>query len=239
MQFVIHDYIYTCRGGARVFAAWGGGGKPHNGVGVLSTHFSDLETFPNEIQTLNYHNGVGYYHHGHDGPLRADKQKAHKQKNKTIPLQCDLLQLQAEFHRVEIESHTSFAWNSTRWICCDAIFPAFRLGPVYRGQFGEVLSWRGLMTDRPLSPDPTCLVGPPGEVPASVHTMGLPGKVPFAGESHGKRDPMWTRGLSDKWQVYKKIKSMGTTHSPNRLRSVESDQIAIESHSSAAGLRFF
>ena len=31
------------------------------------------------------------------------------------------------------------------------------------------------------SPDPTSLVGSPGEVPASVHTMGLPGKVPANG----------------------------------------------------------
>ena len=53
-----------------------------------------------------------------------------------------------------------------------------------------------------LSPDPTCLVGPPGEVPASVHTMGLPGKVPFARESPGKRDPMWTRGLKMNWHAH-------------------------------------
>ena len=49
-------------------------------------------------------------------------------------------------------------------------------------------------------PDPTCLVGPgrchtslvgpPGEVTASVHTMGLPGKVPLSGTSPGKRDPI-------------------------------------------------
>ena len=45
------------------------------------------------------------------------------------------------------------------------------------------------------SPDPTSLVGSPGEVPASVHTMRLPGKVPLAGESPGKRDLMWTQGI--------------------------------------------
>ena len=126
---------------------------------------------------------------------------------------------------------------------CFAIIPAFRLGPVCRGQFGEVLSF--LTTDRPhyhrmpplsgdnhdwvvsavrtgcalghrattiracahiwwkqlrdinyepkvalSSPDPTSLAGSPGEVPASVHTMGLPGKV-----GPGKRDLMWTQGI--------------------------------------------
>ena len=45
-----------------------------------------------------------------------------------------------------------------------------------------------------LSPDPTCLVGSPGEVPASVHTMGLPGKVPLSGTFPGKQDLVWTQG---------------------------------------------
>ena len=40
------------------------------------------------------------------------------------------------------------------------------------------------------SPDPTCLVGPPGEVPASVRNMGLPGKVPLSGTFPGKWDPV-------------------------------------------------
>ena len=120
------------------------------------------------------------------------------------------------------------------------LVPAFRQGPLHRGQFGEVLSflrqtvhtilwmptlsgdnhsWSGfgcalghahiLMKTAVryqlwaqghsplniLSPDPTCLVGPPGDVPASVHTMVLPGKVPLSGTFPSKRDLVWTRGV--------------------------------------------
>ena len=127
-------------------------------------------------------------------------------------------------------------WKSPATHLCP-IHPAFRLGPVCRGRFGEVLSFLrptihtisecprfpGTITVEWFSavrtgcvlghrattirtcahlmktasryinyepkvalssPDPTSLVG---EVPASVHTMGLPGKVPLAGESPGKR----------------------------------------------------
>ena len=52
-----------------------------------------------------------------------------------------------------------------------------------------------------LSPDPTCLVGPPGEVSASVYTMGLPGKVPLSRTFPGKRDLVWTRGVSNSLQL--------------------------------------
>ena len=39
---------------------------------------------------------------------------------------------------------------------------------------------------------PTSLAGTPGEVPASVHTMWLPGKVPLGGTFPVKRDLVWT-----------------------------------------------
>ena len=38
------------------------------------------------------------------------------------------------------------------------------------------------------SPNPTWSVGSSGEVPASVHTMGLPGKVPLSGTLSERRD---------------------------------------------------
>ena len=43
--------------------------------------------------------------------------------------------------------------------------------------------------------NPTCLVGTRGQVPASVHTMWLPGKVPLGGTFPAKRGPVWTGGL--------------------------------------------
>ena len=115
--------------------------------------------------------------------------------------------------------------------------PAFRLGPVYRGQFGEVLSFLwptvhtifsnaptfrgqsrlsdfGCALDHSATRFRTCAhlmktavryqLRAQGRSPlpgpnmfdwwdrrdlASVHTMGLPGKVPANG------DPMWTRGV--------------------------------------------
>ena len=42
--------------------------------------------------------------------------------------------------------------------------------------------------------NPTCLVGTRGQVPASVHTMWLPGKVPLGGTFPAKRGPVWTGG---------------------------------------------
>ena len=46
------------------------------------------------------------------------------------------------------------------------------------------------------SPNPTWSLGSPGEVPASVHTMGLPGKVLPSGTFPAKRDPVRTGCLT-------------------------------------------
>ena len=43
--------------------------------------------------------------------------------------------------------------------------------------------------------NPTCLVGTRWQVPASVHMMWLPGKVPLGGTFPAKRGPVWTGGL--------------------------------------------
>ena len=100
------------------------------------------------------------------------------------------------YHRMPPLSGDNYGWV---WVI-SAVQTGCALGHV-PPQFAHAHIWWKQLRDinyKPKvalsSPDPTSLVGSPGEVPASVHTMGLPGEVLLAGESPGKRDLMWMQG---------------------------------------------